>query len=113
MLFDGIERTETRLKRENESTFLYLNSSARVPMTAAREVLEQWFATYPDSGQVDLRARFRSPIDSQFKSALWELYLHELFSRLGFRLDPHPDIDGLRGHSKPANEGHFKTGQRE
>jgi hypothetical protein len=20
---------------------------------------------------------------------------------------------GLRGHSKPANEGHFKTGQRE
>ena len=98
MLFDQIERAETRLKRENESTFLYLNSSARSPMTAAREVLEQWFTTYPDSGRVDLHARFRSPIDSQFKSALWELYLHELFSRLGFSLDPHPDIDGSSNH---------------
>jgi hypothetical protein len=52
VLFDQVERTDTRLKRENESTFLYLNSSARSPMTAAREVLEQWFATYPDSGRV-------------------------------------------------------------
>ena len=97
-MFDQVERTETRLKRENESTFSYLNVSARVPMTAARQVLEHWFAAYPDAGKDDLRARFRSPIDSQFKSAFWELYLHELFSRLGFRLDPHPDIDGSSNH---------------
>ena len=30
MLFDQIERTETRLKNERESTFAYLNSSARL-----------------------------------------------------------------------------------
>ena len=98
VLFDQIGRTETRLKRENESMFSYLNLSARVPMAAARQVLEQWFAAYPDSGKDDLRARFRSPIDSQFKSAFWELYLHELFSRLGFRLEPHPDIEGSSNH---------------
>ena len=26
----------------------------------------------------------------QFESAFWELYLHELHSRLGFRVDVHP-----------------------
>lgn len=98
MLFDEIERAETRVKRENESTFSYLNLSARAPMTAARQVFEVWFADYPDSGKSDLRARFRSPIDSQFKSAFWELYLHELFSRLGFRLEPHPDVDASSNH---------------
>jgi hypothetical protein len=98
MLFDQIERAETRIKRENESTFSYMNLSTRAPLTAAREVLEQWFAAYPDSGKADLRARFRSPIDSQFKSAFWELYLHELFLRLGFRLEPHPDIEGSSNH---------------
>jgi hypothetical protein len=98
MIFDEVERIETRLKREQESTFAYLNLSARAPMTAAREVFEQWFAAYPDSGKVDLRARFRSPIDSQHKSAFWELYLHELFSQLGFGLEPHPNIEGSPNH---------------
>ncbi len=98
MLFDQLERSETRLKRENESTFSYLNLSARSPMIATRHVLERWFADYPASGQVDLRERLRSPIESQFKSAFWELYLHELFSRLGFRLEPHPDIDSSSNH---------------
>lgn len=92
------ERTETRFNRENESTFAYLNLSARAPMTAAREVFEQWFAAYPDSGKADLRARFRSPIDAQHQSAFWELYLHELFSRLGFTLEPHPDVEGSSNH---------------
>jgi hypothetical protein len=98
MLFDDSERTETRIKRERESRFAYLNSSARAPMTAARKVFEQWFDSYPESGRSDLRARFRSPIDGQHQSAFWELYLHEVFSRLGFTLEPHPDIDGSRNH---------------
>lgn len=98
MLFDEIERTETRRKRERESTFGYLNSSARTPMTAARAVFEQWFDSYPESGKVDLRARFRSPIDAQHQSAFWELYLHELFSRLGLTLEPHPEIQASRNH---------------
>lgn len=98
MLFDEIERTETRVKREREPKFGYLNSSARVPMIAARGVFEQWFNSYPESGKGDLRARFRSPIDAQHLSAFWELYLHELFSGIGFTLEPHPDIEGSRNH---------------
>jgi hypothetical protein len=98
MLFDEVERTETRAKRERESSFLYLNSSARKPIAAAREVFELWFNGFPETGKADLRARFRSPIDAQHQSAFWELYLHELFSRLGFRLEVHPDVGGTPNH---------------
>ena len=98
MLFDEIERTETRAKHERESSFLYLNSSARPPIAAARGVLELWFEAYPDAGKADLRARLRSPIDAQHNAAFWELYLYELISQLGFTLEPHPDIEGSSNH---------------
>lgn len=98
MLFDQFERTETRTKRNGESDFSYLNSSAREPLAAAREVLEQWFAAYPEGGRADLRARLRSPNDAQHQSAFWELYLHELFSQLGFTLEPHPQMEGTPNH---------------
>jgi hypothetical protein len=98
LLFDEFERTETRPKRQRESTFSYLNSSARVPIAAARGVLQQWFDSYPEVAKPDLFARIRSPIDAQHKSAFWELYLHELFSGLGYRLEPHPDLEGCANH---------------
>lgn len=98
MLFDDIERAETRARLEREPIFAYLNSSARAPVAAARQVLEKWFERYPESGKDDSRARFRSPIDAQHKSAFWELYLHELFSGLGYSLEPHPDIEGSSNH---------------
>lgn len=97
-LFDELERTDTRPKRERESDFEYLNSSARIPIGEARQVLDSWFEAYPYSGKVDLLARFRSPIDAQHQSAFWELYIHELFSRLGFILEAHPDIENSANH---------------
>lgn len=60
--------------------------------------MEAWFESYPETGKADLRSRFRSPIDAQHNSAFWELYVHELFSRLGFALEPHPDIEGSQNH---------------
>src|SRR5882724_12110257 len=98
MLFDEFERTETRAKRGRESLFAYLNLSARAPIAAARQVLQHWFDSYPESGKADLLARFRSPIDSQDKSAFWELYIYELFSRPGFTLEAHPNIEGSANH---------------
>lgn len=98
LLFDEFERTETRTKRERESTFFYMNSLARAPIAAARGVLQQWYDFYPEAAKPDVLARFRSPLDAQHKSAFWELYLHELFSRLGFTLEPHPDIEHSANH---------------
>lgn len=98
MLFDQIERNETRPKRQRESEFAYLNSSTRKLVTAAREFLEEWFDSFPEDGKSDLRARFRSSDNAQHQSAFWELYLHELFSQVGFRLEVHPDVKGTPNH---------------
>jgi hypothetical protein len=98
LLFDQNERAETRPKRERESDFAYLNSSARNIVAAARGVLEQWFESYPEAGKDDLCARLRSPDNAQHASAFGELYLHELFSQIGFRLEVHPDVNGTPNH---------------
>lgn len=97
-LFDEIGRTESRPKNERESIYSYYNSSARGPIAALRGVLQQWFDSYPTDAQGDLRARFRSPIDSQHRSAFWELYLHELFRRMGYALESHPRVKDSSNH---------------
>jgi hypothetical protein len=98
LLFDKMARTETRAKNEREPIYAYYNSSAREPIAALRGFLQQWFDSYPTGAQKDLLARFRSPIDSQHKSAFWELYLHELFTRIGYTLEPHPTVAGSPNH---------------
>jgi hypothetical protein len=98
LLFDDIERTEQRPKREREPVYDYYNSSARRGIAALRELLETWFDAYPALGKKDLQARFRSRIDSQHKSAFWELYLHELFTRMKYRLKVHPVVEGSANH---------------
>jgi hypothetical protein len=97
-LFDDGTRTEMRVKLEMESSFDYLNKSARPAVEAFRERTEDWFQRFPRSGQIDLRARFRSPIEVQHQGAFFELYVHELVRRNGFGLEVHPEISGTRHH---------------
>ena len=78
-LFDEIERTETRPKKEREPTFVYWNASARKSVETLRSFVQEWFDSYPADAQKDLWARFRSAIDSQHQAAFWEIYLHEPF----------------------------------
>jgi hypothetical protein len=98
MLFDEIGGTETRPKNERESIYRYYNSSARAPVAAARDVLQGWFDSFPFEAKADLLGRFKSPIDSQHRAAFWELYLHELFSGLGYTLEPHPTLPDSPKH---------------
>ena len=98
LLFDEIDRTDVRPKRENEPIYDYYSSSARQPIAAVRGLLQKWFDAYPASGKKDLQARFRSRIDSQHKSAFWELYLHELFTQMKYRLGVHPVVKGATNH---------------
>ncbi len=98
LLFDKIDHTDERHKRENEPIYDYYNSSARQPISAVRKLFQKWFDAYPASGKKDLHARFRSRIDAQHKSAFWELYLHELFTRMKYRLTVHPVVNGSSNH---------------
>jgi hypothetical protein len=51
-----------------------------------------WFANYPPDHATDLRGRFRNERAGAHLSAWWELYLHRLFTCLGYRLDVHPQL---------------------
>src|SRR5271165_4841623 len=94
LLFDQIVRTETRARRQNESDFDYLNTSARAGITAMRDLLENWFERVPDAAKADIRGRFRNRREVQHKSAFFELFWHELLRSCGYGVDIHPALEG-------------------
>lgn len=83
-----------RPKQHLESTFEYYNSSARRDIREIKATLEAWFQRVPEGARNDLRRRFRSPEDSQHRAALFELLVHELFTKIGYSLIFHPDVQG-------------------
>ena len=94
-LFDQIVRIETRARRQNESDFEYLNTSARPGITAMRDLLENWFERVPDAAKADIRGRFRNHSEVQHKSAFYELFWHELLRSCGYDVEIHPVLDGV------------------
>lgn len=108
-LFDS--HTETigiRPMQYAEPIFDYYNRSARPSIAQIRNVLEDWFAAYPEQGKNDLRERFRSRIAGQHQGAFFELYLCRLLSGIGYAVEVHPDIEedthpdfaGLKGATR-------------
>lgn len=98
-LFDDITRHGQGPANYAEPDFPYLNRSARQDVTKIRDVLDDWFSRYPSIGKKDLRGRFRSKINTQHRSAFFELFLHELLLRLGCRVKIHPGIkESTRRH---------------
>jgi hypothetical protein len=97
-LFDEIHRTRTGIKAHAEPKFNYINSSARKPYHLIRELLEEWFSSYPENAKKDLRARFRSSDDIKHLAAFFELYLYNLLRKIGFEVEVHPEIQGKSTH---------------
>ena len=91
-LFDKIQRTDLESARYAEPVFKYINRTARDEFEEIRKKLEIWFSHYPTLEQPELRARFRSNIDSQHQSALFELLLHEILIEFGCSVTPHPTL---------------------
>ena len=89
-LFDDIVRMDHRHSKRAGAAFDYLNTSAWPACHNMRDMLEQWLEGYPDSSKTDLRARFRKR-DHNHGSAFFELFLHEVFSRLGLSPEVHPE----------------------
>ena len=97
-LFDQFVRNDHRPAYRSEPDYEFLNQSAWPAYENIRKVLERWFAGYPASHKVDLRARFRKG-DHNHASAYFELYLYQVLSRLGLSPEVHPDPD--RGKGRP------------
>lgn len=59
-----------------------------------RDLLEDFFGRYPAEHSEALRRDFRARLPGRHCAAWWELYLHELFLRLGYEVTIHPAVDG-------------------
>jgi len=97
-LFDSIARHDLRPRRYHEPQFQYHNISARPPIHAIRSLLENWFKCFPADGKDDLRARFRSRINSQHRSAFFEPYVHQLLRCMSYKVLLHPPLEWVGTH---------------
>jgi hypothetical protein len=93
-LFDDTSHDYEGPALSAESSFSYLNRSARTKAERIRQTLEMWFARYPRAEQADLRGRFRSGDDRQHHSAFFELLLHEVLQKIGCAVEIHPSVHG-------------------
>jgi len=55
-----------------------------------RNLLNKWFDHYPQEDQLSLKTDFKN----DFQAAFFELFIHELFKKQGFKLKPHPKVEG-------------------
>jgi len=91
MPFSKIARTDTAPKRVEESSFLFLDRSARPEIERVRSYLSEVLSRYPASDRDELIARLRAGDEQDFRSATFELFLHEGLIRLGYQVSCHPD----------------------
>jgi len=97
-LFDEGQRSDSSPARDTEPSFRFLNRRAGAFWDRVRDETDTWYADFPDDNR-DLRNRFRKDEKDQHLAAWWELYMHRLFRRLGYKVEVHPDLSGAR--SKP------------
>lgn len=96
MLFDDVARDELRSDTPCISLFRDINQYDWPGAEHVRNTLELWFKKYPDAHKTDLCERFRSDDNYNHEGSFFELFLHELLTRLGFSLMVHPEIPDTR-----------------
>lgn len=96
-LFELAEQTSQRPKRRTETQVAFYDRIDDEAIGRVRAVIEAWFEGYAANDSKEafkLRQRLRSGRDDDFMAAVWELYLHETFVRLGFGVTVEPAVDG-------------------
>ncbi len=92
-LFDDIGRSNKDLKSYSESSYSYLNNSARKECFNIREILESWFYCIPANFKKDIKNTFISLDKRKHLSAFFEIYLFNLFKQIGMNILFHPRIN--------------------
>lgn len=92
MLFSSFERTDASPKKNSETSFAFLNRSARPEIARVRDFVVDCLSSYPQNDRQELVARISSGNDVHFSSATFELLLHALLTRLRFELEAHPEL---------------------
>ena len=98
-LFDDFERTNAAPSTHQESSYEFLNRIAGDYWEHPRALMQEWLDRIPSEQEYnDLRQRFRSRDDEQFRSAFLELYLHESLIRAGYTVTIHPEVQCTSRH---------------
>jgi hypothetical protein len=91
-VFDEIALNDASLAAYATPKFDYLNTSARPEAERVRANVEEWFGRYPAEHAAELRSRLRT--DQQHETAFFELFIHEVLTRLGWCITIHPAVPG-------------------
>ncbi len=83
-LFDEMPRLDLSDFQYGESTFGYLNKSAKPVIEKARNTILEWFKYYPEERKEEFVSRFRD--ENHHLSAFYELFTHELLRNLGSKI---------------------------
>ncbi len=94
-IFDDGRRTDAAPAKHGESTYEFLNRVAGDYWEHPRALMQTWLNRISeDQDRKDLRQRFRSRDDDQFRSAFLEVYLHECLVSAGYAVTIHPVVPG-------------------
>jgi hypothetical protein len=96
VVFDNVSRSYLGPREHGESQFAYLNRSARPQFQAARRRVDEWFSRLCPGLKGSVLRRLRSGDDQEFDAGFWELYLHELFTQLGYEIACEPRLPNGR-----------------
>jgi hypothetical protein len=86
-LFSAGARASQEPKGHSESAYAFLDRSASIPCASTRVLLDRWYSQLPVEARASIRVRFANADPGHHLGALWELYLHETFRRLGYEVD--------------------------
>lgn len=98
MIFRNRSRHDSSAKLSGESSYGFLDRSARDEIEAVRAMLESLILKYPEEETPEMLSRLQSENDEHFNSAFFELIVYSMLSRLGYRMQPHPVLEN--GSSK-------------
>lgn len=97
-LFDTCERSYLGYKADGESHYAYLNRTARPEFAAARDLLEEWFAAYPESNQATFMSNFTSDTYGTHLGAFFELYCYSLLRVCQYSPRVEQIVDAKKGN---------------
>jgi len=88
-IFDNKIRTDKDPAKHIDNTYDFFDRSDSKKADVIRVVINEWFDNYPETDKAEFKKRFKK----EFSSSLYELFIHELFTKQGFCLESHPLLE--------------------
>ena len=105
-LFRVTPRSGHTKKELRESLWEFLDRSSRPEVARLRELLERWFAAYPEAERGRIRRRLVAANEEQSRAAFFELYLFAMLAAANFTVEvPKPSTAGEKIEDFRAHRG--------